>query len=96
MLGNKESVQLINTAIIKGKEKKVDSTYEQRLTEVCSSAAINAICDAIAILAEKEKISHDQASIQIIDTIKTLDCIWNDYIFMEGLNNLKKVLKERL
>lgn len=94
MFENQESIQLINTAIIKGKEKRIDTTYEERLNQTCSNTAIKAISQAISILADQEKISYDQAAIQIVETIKELDKIWTDYVLMEGINNIKRMLKE--
>lgn len=93
MLGNRESIQLLNTAVIKSKEKLIDSSYEERLSQTCSSPAIFAITQAIALLAESKKISHDQAAIEIVETIRELDKIWGDYIMMEGLSGLKEILK---
>ena len=93
MVENQEFIQLINTAIIKGKEKKIDTTYEERLSNACNSNAIKAISNAIANLAEMEKISYDQAAIQVVETIKDLDKVWTDYVLMEGINNIKRMLK---
>ncbi|MFG1493231.1 hypothetical protein ACRXCV_00710 [Halobacteriovorax sp. GFR7] len=90
---NQESIQLINTAIIKGKEKKIDTTYEDRLNQACNSTAIAAISNAIQQLAETDRISYDQAAIKIVETIKELDQVWTDYVLMEGINNIKKMLK---
>ncbi len=91
---NRESIQLLNTAIIKSKEKKIDSSYEERLNEICNRPAMNALATSVAQLAESEKISRDQAAVQLIDTIKDLESIWNDYVMMEGINNLKSLLKK--
>ena len=91
---NQESVQLLNTAIIKSKEKKIDSTYEERLAEVCRSPAVKALTHAITAFSESQKISPDQAAIQLIETVRELDTIWNDYVMMEGLSRLKDLLKE--
>ena len=91
---NQELVQLLNTAIIKTKEKRIDSTYEERLTKTCDSPAIKALATAIAELSEKQKISRDQAAIQIVETIRELDSIWNDYVIMEGLGKLKESLAQ--
>lgn len=88
-----DSIQILNTAIIKSKEKKIDKSYEDRLKKVCESPALEAINKAITNLAESQKISRDQASIQIIDTIKELDSIWSDYVVMEGIDRLKNILK---
>ena len=90
---NQESVQLLNTAIIKSKEKKIDNSYEERLTKTCKTPAIEALGVATTHLSEKNKISRDQAAIEIIETVRELDKIWNDYVMMEGMAKLKDVLK---
>lgn len=92
-MDNMESVQIINTAIIKGKERLVDLAYEQRLRNLCSSAPFEAINKAISFLAEGQKISRDQAALEIIQTLKELDKVWDDYITMEGLAKLKQQLE---
>jgi len=93
MIENHESIQLINTAIIKGKEKRIDATYEDRLNKACNSTAIKVISNAISELAATDGISNDQAAIKIVETIKELDQVWNDYVLMEGINNIKRMLK---
>lgn len=93
MVKNKESIQLLNTAVIKSKESVINSSYEERLSQVCERPAIKAITLAVNQLAEDQKISNDLAAIQIIETIRELDSIWNDYMIMEGLNGLKELLK---
>lgn len=92
MSQNQELVQLLNTAIVKSKEKRIDSSYEERLSQVCQRPAIEAISVAIAHLSEIEKISRDQAAIELVETIRELDSIWNDYVLMEGLTKLKDLL----
>ena len=94
MTDNQESVQLLNTAIIKSKEKKIDSSYEQRLSKTCDDPAIASLAVAINHLAETQKISNDQAAIQIIETVRSLDSIWTDYLLMEGLGVIKEHLKD--
>ena len=94
MQENIESIQLINTAIIKSKEKKINSSYGERLGQICESPAIEAINKAINHLASNEKISKDQAAIQIVEIIRELDNIWNDYVLMEGIDKLKDILRE--
>jgi hypothetical protein len=90
---NRESVQLLNTAIIKCKEKKLDPSFEERLAKICQSPAIKAIESAIANLSESERISRDQAALQLVETFRDLESIWNDYVLMEGISNLKGLLK---
>jgi len=93
MIEDQESIQLLNTAIIKSKEKKIDSSYEERLHEICNNPAIKSLSVAISHLSEAQRVSRDQAAIQIVDTIRTLDSIWNDYVLMEGMEKLKDLLK---
>ena len=90
---NQESVQLLNTAIIKTKEKKIDSSYEDRLSNTCQTPAVKALSVAIAHLSESEKISRDQAAMKLVETVRELDQIWSDYVMMEGISKLKELLK---
>ena len=92
---NFESVQLINTAIIKTKEKSIDRSYEKRLSDVCQSDALKAINFAITHLSESSHVSRDQAAIQIIETLRELDSIWTDYVLMEGIGKLKELLNDQ-
>ena len=50
---------------------------------------------AISHLSETQKITRDQAAIQIIETVRDLEKIWEDYVIMEGINNLKTILKTK-
>ena len=93
MIQNQELVQLLNTAIIKTKEKSIDSSYEERLSNTCENPAIAALSVAIQHLSESENISRDQAAMQIVETVRELDTIWSDYVMMEGLSKLKDLLK---
>lgn len=87
------SIQLLNTAIIKSKEKNIDNNYEARLSKINNSPAIEAINKSISLFAESQKISRDQAAIDIISALRDLDAIWTDYVTMEGIDRLKKLLK---
>ena len=86
------SIQLLNTAIIKSKEKKIDYSYEERLSRICQSSSIKSLTMAITHLAENEKISRDQAAVRIVETIRELDNLWNDYVMIEGMSKLKSIL----
>jgi hypothetical protein len=88
-----ESIQLINTAIIKSKEKKINYSFEERLNKVCNSDVIEMMNKMIAQYAETKKISRDQAALQVVEAIRELDAIWSDYVLMEGIESLKKMLK---
>jgi hypothetical protein len=88
-----EPIQLLNTAIIKSKEKAINQSYEARLNKICNSPVMGAINKAIAFLAEDQKISRDQAAQLLVESIRELDSVWNDYVVMEGIDRLKQVLK---
>lgn len=90
---SQESIQLINTAIIKSKEKKINISYEDRLAKTCASPSLRALEMAISHLSESEKISRDQAAMQIIETVRELDNIWSDFLMMEGITKTKEMLK---
>ena len=88
-----ESIQLLNTAIIKSKEQRIDNGYEDRLTKINNSPAIEAINKSISLLAESQEISRDQAALQVIEAMRELDSIWTDYVTMEGIDRLKSMLR---
>ncbi|MCB9094882.1 MAG: hypothetical protein H6621_07420 [Halobacteriovoraceae bacterium] len=87
-----EAIQLLNTAIVKSKESRIDDSYEERLKKVCDSPVIETLNRAISDLAESQGVSKDQAAQLIIDTVKELDSIWNDYVMMEGIDRLRSLL----
>ena len=89
-----ESIQLLNTAIIKSKEKKISHSYEDRLMKLCNSPVIEHLNKSIANLAESQKISRDQAALMVIESIRELDSIWSDYVVMEGIDRLKGILRQ--
>lgn len=89
-----ESIQLLNTAIIKSKEKKISHSYEDRLMKLCNSPVIEHLNKSIANLAESQKISRDQAALMVIEAIRELDSIWSDYVVMEGIDRLKGILRQ--
>ncbi len=95
MSDNVESIRLLNTAIVKSKERVINASYEQRLKEICSRPAVRALTSAIDMLAESEHISKDQAAIQIVEATRELDAVWTDYVLVEGLTALKKSLNQK-
>lgn len=89
---HQELIQVLNTAIVKSKEHRIDSSYEKRLLKACERPAFKVLTVAINHLSESEKLSRDQAALQIVDTVKELDLIWDDYIRIEGMGRLKELL----
>lgn len=96
MSDKQDAIQLLNTAVIKSKEKVINATYEERLSKICNSPVMNALLVAVDHLSEDQKISKDHASVQIIETLRELDSIWNDYVLMEGISKLKDLLKKNI
>ncbi len=88
-----ESIQLLNTAIIKSKEKKLNQSFEERLQNVWNSPVVEILNKTIAQYSEIQKISRDQAALQVVEAIRELDSIWSDYIVMEGIERLKEQLR---
>jgi hypothetical protein len=88
-----EPIQLLNTAIIKSKEKSIKTNYEDRLKKICNSPVMEAVNKSINYLSDSQKISRDQAAVILIETLRELDEIWEDYVLMEGIDRLKSVLK---
>lgn len=88
-----ESIQLLNTAIIKSKEKKVNQSFEERLSQICNSPVIEILNKTITQYSETQKISRDQAALQVVEAIRELDAIWSDYVTMEGIDRLKNLLR---
>ena len=54
---------------------------------------MKALSTAISELSDEQNISRDQAAVQLIETVKELEKIWDDYVMMEGISNLKSILK---
>ena len=96
MFDKQDAIQLLNTAVIKSKEKKINATYEERLAKICNSPVMDALLVAIEHLSEDQKVSKDHAAVQMIETIRELDSIWNDYVLMEGIGKLKELLKNNI
>ncbi len=87
-----DAIQLLNTAIVKSKELKIDDSYEERLKKVCDSPAIEHLNKAIQSLSSSANVTHDQSAQMIIELIRDLDSIWSDYVMMEGIDSLKNML----
>lgn len=96
MSDKQDAIQLLNTAVIKSKEKRINATYEERLATICNSPVMNALLVAVDHLSEDQKISKDHASVQLIETLRELDSIWTDYVLMEGIGKLKELLKNNI
>ncbi len=87
-----DAIQLLNTAIVKSKELKINDSYEERLKEVCASPALASLEKAINNLAQEANVSNDQAAQMIVGLVRDLESIWEDYVMMEGIDSIKNML----
>jgi hypothetical protein len=94
------NIKAFNTAIISSKiisnktETQKNKSSTERLTSLIQTNAFHAIIKLIQTYAEENHKTIDEASIEIIQTFREIDEIWNEYIFNEGLNKLKEILKK--
>lgn len=86
------SMKAFNTAIVTTRCESIDN-HSDKLSQLVSSPAFNAILSSIEKLATSENISKDQAAAELIKTFREIDSIWNSFIFQEGLSKLQEMLK---
>ncbi len=90
-----ETLQLLNTAIIKRKETSIRANYEERLRSLQDSPALDILQKAIIQLSEQKNVTRDQAALMVIETVNELESIWSEFIAAEGIDKLKDILKDR-
>lgn len=83
-----QSTKLFNTAVIATKIPKSEQG-SARLNSVLGSGQFQAILKAVQIYSKENNVSEELACEEIIRTFRTIDEIWNDYIFQAGLSRLK-------
>ena len=87
-----ETIQLINTAILKSRDLKIDTDLQERMTKISESPVMTILDSAFDEYSKKQKTTKDQAAFQIISTIRELDDIWTQYLLLEGSDRLKEKL----
>lgn len=87
-----QRVRLLNTAVITTKipQQPVNST---KLNAIVKSEAFSLILKCVQEFAKVKNIPEETAAAEIIQTFRNLDKVWDEYIFQEGLNQLKKQLR---
>ena len=90
-----ETLQLLNTAIIKRKEKTMRANFEDRLRSLQDSPALDILQKAIIQLAEQKNVTRDQAALMVIETVNELENIWSEFIAAEGIDQLKEILQRK-
>lgn len=87
-----ESIQLINTALIKLREKKINYNFDDRLKSLNDSPVVDILHKAIVTLAENQKVTRDQAALMMMEFVVELNAVWNDFITTEGIDKMKENL----
>ena len=90
-----ETIQLINSAILKSRDLKIETDLQERMTKISESAVMNIMDSVFTEYSKKQKVTKDQAAFQVISTIRELDDIWNQYLLLEGSDRLKEQLNSK-
>lgn len=80
--------RLLNTAIIATKIPKSGSNSE-KFQKIMESEAFQVILRAIQNYAAEKDIPEEDAARAIVSVFRSLDEIWDNYIFQEGLEKLR-------
>lgn len=89
-----ETIQLINSAIIKSRELDLKTDLQARMTQIAESDEMEAFDAAISEFAKKQKVTKEQAALKFVTTLRELDSIWNQYLLIEGSDRLKESLNK--
>ena len=89
-----ETIQLINSAIIKSRELDLKTDLQERMSKIAESSEMEALDIAINEFAKKQKVTKEQAAIRFVSTLRELDSIWNQYLLIEGSDRLKENLNK--
>ena len=89
-----ETIQLINSAIIKSRELDLKTDLQARMTQIAESDEMEAFDAAISEFAKKQKVTKEQAALKFVSTLRELDSIWNQYLLIEGSDRLKESLSK--
>ena len=85
-----ETIQLINSAIIKSRDLDLKTDLQERMTKIAESDEMDAFDAAITEFAKKQKVTKEQAAIRFVSTLRELDQIWSQYLLIEGSDKLKE------
>lgn len=82
-----------NTALVvtraRSQSSSSDSGKAQELSEVVQSPAFKSLLKATEIMVEETGCTEKEAAEQIIETFRSLDDIWTNYLLKEGFEKLK-------
>ncbi len=87
-----ETLQLLNTAVIKHHERSIKANFEERLRALQDSVALEILQKTIVQTSTQKNITRDQAAFLVVEAIAELKSIWSEYIAAEGIDKLKTAL----
>jgi hypothetical protein len=82
-----EDLKLFNTVLVASKEKGGEDPT-QELEDLMNSEAFEAILGCIDHYSVRSGLSKQEAMKEIIHTFRSLDSLWSEFIFNEGLNRI--------
>lgn len=83
-----QSTKLFNTAVIATKIPQL-TDYSTQLSELVTSKAFQSILKSIREYSVAMGVPEEQAAEDVVQCFRTIDKIWDSYIFQEGLDKLK-------
>lgn len=83
-----ELTRILNTAVISTHAKKAQD-LSQELNILIHTPEFKAILGAIRQVSIEQNISEKLSAEKLVETFRNLDKIWNDYVFLEGIEKLR-------
>ncbi len=80
--------KLFNTALVSTRDQS-DRDWMGEIQRLMETPAFRSLLSSIRHLARSQGISEVAAAEEMIRTIRSLDSVWRDYVFQEGLDRLK-------
>lgn len=91
-----ETLQLLNAAVIKIKERSIKANFEDRMRVLQDSVALEILQKTISQVSTQQNVTRDQAALIVVEAVMELKNVWDEYIAVEGLDKLKVTLNGKL
>jgi hypothetical protein len=83
-----ELVRIFNTALI-ATQAEPGRDFTKEIYDLMETPAFRAILSSVKQFSRTHNVSERQAAEQIIGVFRSLDRVWRDYVFQEGVDRLK-------
>jgi LPS sulfotransferase NodH len=80
--------RIFSTALVSSRTPEVRD-FSAELFHLVETPAFHAILGAVRQLAKTQGVSERDAARTIIETFRNLDKLWGDYLFQEGVEQLR-------